>query len=102
MAYHIEDKLGPLTKLCQQYGVRKLVLFGSALGDDFDPQRSDLDFLVDFQALPAGEYAKSYFGLLQDLEALFGRSVDLVEAGSIHNPYVRRAVEAHQETVYAA
>jgi predicted nucleotidyltransferase len=102
MAYRIEDKLGPLTQLCQQYGVRKLVLFGSALREDFDPQRSDLDFLVEFQVLPTGKYAKAYFGLLQDLEALFGRSVDLVEAGSIHNPYVQRAVEAHQKTLYAA
>ena len=92
-----------LTQLCQQYGVRKLVLFGSALREDFDPQRSDLDFLVDFQALRLPESTpKPTSAFCRIWKLSLGRSVDLVEAGSIHNPYVRRAVEAHQETLYAA
>ncbi|MFZ1870771.1 MAG: nucleotidyltransferase domain-containing protein [Steroidobacteraceae bacterium] len=32
----------------QQYGVRKLELFGSILHPDFDPERSDVDLLVEF------------------------------------------------------
>ena len=88
--------------LCSRYGVRRLALFGSAVRDDFDPLRSDLDFLVEFQPMPAGGHSKSYFGLLRELELLFGRTVDLVEAGAIHNPYVLRSVEAEQKTLYAA
>jgi predicted nucleotidyltransferase len=102
MAYSIQEKLPPLAALCARYGVRRLALFGSALREDFDPEHSDLDFLVEFQPLAAGTYSHAYFGLLRDLELLFGRSVDLVEAGSIRNPYVLHSVEAEQKTLYAA
>lgn len=91
-----------LTALCARYGVRRLALFGSAVRDDFDPQHSDLDFLVEFGPLPSGAHSKAYFGLLRDLEQLFGRPVDLVEDGTIRNPYVLRSVEAEQKTLYAA
>jgi len=49
------------------------------------PERSDLDFLVEFQPLPAGTYANTYFGLIEALGHLFERRVDLVEAGSVRN-----------------
>jgi uncharacterized protein len=43
-----------LLELCARFGVRRLEVFGSAAGEEFDPSRSDLDFLVDFRpALPA-------------------------------------------------
>jgi hypothetical protein len=102
MSYPIQERLEPLAALCSRYGVRRLALFGSALRDDFDPRRSDLDFLVDFQPLAAGVHSNAYFGLLRELESLFGRPVDLVEAGSIRNPYLLRTLEAEQKTLYAA
>jgi hypothetical protein len=98
----IEQKRQPLADLCRRYRVRRLALFGSALREDFDPERSDLDFLVEFQPLPQGTYATTYFGLLEALERLFSRRVDLVEAGSVRNPYICREIEANQETLYAA
>jgi predicted nucleotidyltransferase len=101
MERRIEEKREQLAELCRQYHVRRLALFGSALRDDFDPQRSDLDFLVEFEPLPAGSYAKTYFGLLASLQRLFERRVDLVEAGAIRNPYFRQEIEARQETLYA-
>jgi predicted nucleotidyltransferase len=102
MAYPIQERLGAVAALCSRHGVRRLALFGSAVRGDFDPQHSDLDFLVDFLPLPAGAHSKAYFGLLRELESLFGCSIDLVEFGSIHNPYVLRSVEAEQKTLYAA
>jgi len=102
MAYLVQDKIGPLSELCRRYGVRKLVLSGSALRDDFDPKRSDLDFVVEFAPRPSGGYANAYFGLLRDMEALLGCPVDLIESGTIRNPYIRRSVEADQKTLYAA
>ena len=98
----IELKREQIAQLCHQFHVRRLALFGSALGDNFDPERSDVDFMVEFEALTHGTYAKTYFGLLAALEHLFGRKVDLVEPESVRNPYVRREIEAHRETVYAA
>jgi len=102
MAYKIQEKLEPLATLCARYGVRRLALFGSAVREDFDPEHSDLDFLVDFQPLPAGTYSDAYFGFLRELELLFGRSVDLVEAGAIRNPYILSSMEEEQKTLYAA
>jgi uncharacterized protein len=91
-----------IAELCRRHQVRRLALFGSAARQDFDPKRSDLDFLVEFQPLAPGTYARTYFGLLEALQQLFGRRVDLVEAGSVRNPYIRQEIETWQETLYAA
>ena len=37
-----------LRAVCRRFHVRRLDLFGSAARGDFDPQRSDVDFLVEF------------------------------------------------------
>ncbi|MFZ0705022.1 MAG: nucleotidyltransferase family protein [Candidatus Korobacteraceae bacterium] len=102
MTEQIAQKREQISQLCRQFHVRRLALFGSALGGDFDPARSDLDFVVEFEPLPPGTYAETYFGLITELERLFGRKVDLVEEGSIRNPYFRQEIEASQETLYAA
>ena len=56
-------------------------------------RESDLDFLVEFQTLPSGEYADAYFGLLEDLELLFGHPVDLVVDSAIKNPFFRQRID---------
>ncbi len=98
----IEASRSELIALCDRYGVRRLALFGSALRDDFDPRRSDLDLLVEFSPTSPQEHAEAYFGLLENLESLFGRRVDLLELGTVRNPYLRREIEEQQETLYAA
>ena len=98
----IEYKRRELKALCEQHGVVRLALFGSALRGDFDPEKSDLGFSVTFSPMSPERHAAAYFGLLDDLEGLFGRHVDLVEIGAVRNPYLRRSVEEEQETVYAA
>jgi len=102
MHRQVEEKCDQLIELCHRYRVRRLALFGSALREDFNAQRSDLDFLVEFEPLPPGAYSNAYFGLLDALERLFARRIDLVEAGSVRNPYIREQIESQQETVYAA
>ena len=82
--------------------MRRLALFGSVLRSDFDPARSDLDFVVEFEPLPEGTYADTYLGMIAALERLFQRRVDLVEAGSVRNPYFLREIESQEEAVYAA
>jgi uncharacterized protein len=98
----IEYKRRELKALCERRGVERLALFGSALRDDFDPEKSDLDFSVTFCPMSPERHAAAYFGLLDDLERLFGLRVDLVEIGAVRNPYLRRSIEEEQETVYAA
>ena len=70
--------------------------------DDFDPQRSDLDFLVDFESLTPGEHADAYFGLIEGLQSLFDRSIDLVESSMLRNPYRRQEIETTRVLLHAA
>lgn len=97
----IEDKRQELETLCRRYRVQRMELFGSAASQNFDPMRSDLDFLVTFQELGTNEYADTYFGLLEDLQALFKRSVDLVMPSAIQNPFFRQAIESTRTLIYA-
>jgi uncharacterized protein len=91
-----------IEQLSRQFGVRRLELFGSAVSDSYRPGESDLDFLVEFEPMPRGAYADAYFGLLEALEALFGRPIDLVVASAITNPYFRRSVDHTKVLVFAA
>ena len=91
-----------LALLCRKYGVRRLDLFGSAATGGFDPARSDVDLLVELPALPPGDYADAYFGLLSELEAMFGRRVDLLTYAALANPHLRRRVEAERRPLFMA
>lgn len=92
-----------LAALCGKYAVRRLKLFGSAAGEGFDPERSDLDFLVEFDDPPQGmRLSTQYFGLLEDMQTLFQRSVDLLEESAIENSRLLRSAQAGAVTLYAA
>jgi predicted nucleotidyltransferase len=97
----IDQHRDEVAALCRLAGARKLDAFGSAVRADFDPQTSDLDFLVEFDNVPPAAYAKAYFALKEGLESLFGRPVDLVTGSSLANPYFRERIFAERQTVYA-
>jgi predicted nucleotidyltransferase len=100
MKLTILNYLNKVSELCATYGVRRLELFGSASRSDFDLDNSDIDFLVDFVEIhPLGAFDR-YFGLKEGLEQLFQRSVDLVEAKAIKNPYFKQAIERDRVLVY--
>jgi predicted nucleotidyltransferase len=99
----IENNYEAIKDLCVKFRVRRLELFGSAIDDEnFDPEESDLDFLVEFQPLKQGEYADAYFGLFEALETLFNRHVDLVMVRAIKNPYFLEAINKGRKVLYAA
>lgn len=102
MSPFIDDHRVALEELCRRYRVRSLFLFGSAARDDFDPGRSDVDLLVEFEAFPSGGYADAYFGFRESLEALFGRDVDLVALPAVRNPYMKADIERTRTLLYAA
>jgi uncharacterized protein len=87
-----------LSALCRRHGVRRLELFGSAARDR-EPV-GDLDFLVEFEDLDRDSYPDAYFGLLEDLERLFGRPVDLVMTSAVTNPYFLEDIARNQTVVY--
>ena len=99
----IEAKKDELFALCRLYGVKTLELFGSATGDRFDPETSDLDFLVEYRDdAPPGGLFKGHFGLKFAMEDLFGRPVDLVMPRAIRNPYFLQEIRRDRVVLYAA
>ena len=102
MRPELEQRRGELETVCRRYGVRRLELFGSTATGQDRPGESDLDFLVEFGPLPPGGYADAYFGLLESLEELFGRTVDLVVPSAIRNSYFLKAIEETRTLLYAA
>lgn len=102
MALSLDDLRDEIAAICRRYHVRRLDLFGSAAGADFDPGRSDVDVLVEFDLDPAGPTIDTYFGLKNSLEALFERPVDLVTLGAVKNPYIRADIERSRQLLYAA
>jgi predicted nucleotidyltransferase len=98
----IEQRRDELEQLCSQYRVSSLSLFGSAATAQYDAANSDLDFLVEFQPLPPGTYADTFFGLLETLEHMFERPVDLVVRSAIQNPYFQQTVDQTSVLLYAA
>ena len=98
----VQDNREAVERLCRQYRVRRLELFGSAVGEKFDPETSDIDFLVDFEDLEPEAYADTYFGLLEGLKKLFQRNVDLVMISAVKNPYFLESIEQSRTLLYAA
>lgn len=98
----VSDRLDAIAAVARKHGVARLSLFGSGLSNDFDRQRSDLDFLVEFNTKSPSDHANSYFGLMEDLEQLFGLPVDLIELGPISNPYFREEIERTRRPLYEA
>jgi len=98
----IKENINEIIRICAHRKVRRLAVFGSATGKRFNPERSDLDLIVEFKKMKPSEHAEQYFGLAEDLERLLDRPVDLVEPGPIRNPYFRKSVEETQVEIYAA
>ncbi len=87
--------------LCQAHGVRRLAVFGSATTDRFDPNRSDVDFLVEFRDDVPSRF-DAYFGLKADLERVLNRDVDLVVERAVKNPFFAARAAASANEIYAA
>ena len=99
----IEGYREELEQLCRKFSVGRLELFGSAVESmKFDQEHSDLDFLVEFQPLRMGEHADAYFGLLEALENLFHRHIDLVMPRAVKNPYFMESINRMRQVIYAA
>jgi hypothetical protein len=98
----VSDKLDAIAALCRKYGVVSMYLFGSAVGSDFEPGRSDVDLLVDFGSMDGYTKAHAYFDLLDELREVLGTEVDLVMIGALKNRYIAAEIERTKQLLYAA
>ena len=99
----IEQNRESLLLLCENYKVEELYLFGSATGGNFNTAESDLDFAVRFSTeIPVLDMAEYFFGLVNALESLFGRKVDLVSIPALKNPVFIEELNATKVQLYAA
>ena len=99
----IEQHRSDIADLCRHFRVHRLEVFGSAADGRFDPARSDIDFLVEFDTSEGlGSLFHRHFGLAEALEQLFDCKVDLVSVGALRNPYLIASVNRSRETVYAS
>jgi predicted nucleotidyltransferase len=91
---------------CQKWQIKELALFGSVLTDEFRAG-SDVDFLVTFQEpVPSwGPWMSRWTEMEEELEAIVGREVDLVEKKAVERSenYIRRRhILRNQRTIYVA
>ena len=89
-----------IRRFCEKWGVVEFSLFGSILRDDFSPD-SDVDVLVRF-APGRSPTAVDDAAMIAELETLFERRVDLVEADMLLNPFRRRHILKSRRVLYAA
>ena len=98
----ITQKREEVAEHCRRLNVRRLDVFGSAARGDFDEEKSDIDFLVEFENLNSPGILNRYLDLAESLEALLDKKVDLVIAQHFKNPYFRESVESTKEPIYAS
>lgn len=94
----IDDNRDAIVALCERYGVRRLAVFGSAAKGSFDPERSDIDFVVDYIDWGPGIFHR-FFGFVVALEDLLGHQVDMTTE-PIKDPYFRDEVERTKDMIY--
>jgi len=88
--FKIEPFLPEIEKICKKFEARSLTLFGSALTDEFNPETSDLDFLLELYGFHRG--LKRYLAIKEELQNLFKRDVDLVMPEAIKNPFLKESI----------
>lgn len=92
-----------IADLCRRFSVVRLELFGSAAREnDFDPDRSDADFLVVFPDDLKNDLER-FEEFREALETTLGRRVDLVEREAVEksrNPIRRNSILREAELVF--
>jgi predicted nucleotidyltransferase len=92
-----------IAAFCRRWNITEFALFGSVLREDFQPD-SDVDVLVTF-APGTRQRLADLLDMQEELEALFGRKVDLVERAAVEqneNYIIRKHILRSLERVYVA
>jgi uncharacterized protein len=97
---NIQVPMMKIEEFCRKWQIKEFSLFGSVLREDFGP-KSDIDVMVNFED-SAGWDLIDLVDMIEELKIIFGRDVDLVEKGTIQNPFRRHSIMTNSEVLYAA
>jgi len=99
----IEQHRSEIVALCHNYSVERMELFGSAATDDFDHDRSDIDFLVAYPPdFDFGPWLSRFQDLERELASVLGRDVQLVMTSALRNPWFNREAAKTRTVIYDA
>jgi len=98
--FKIEDHKQVIEKICRELRVKRLDLVGSASRGEFQPERSDVDVVVEFDGLD--RLFDRCFELKKRLESQLGREVDVIEDSAVENPYVRKSLNRDKVRIYGS
>lgn len=99
----IAEHLNGIRTLCREFGVQRLEVFGSVCTPGFDPDRSDIDFLVEYpEGYGFGPWLKRLFAVEEALALVIGRKVDVVMPGALRNNWFRRGADKTRVVIYDA
>jgi predicted nucleotidyltransferase len=100
---NIEINEQRVKEICNNYAIKELALFGSALRSDFDTE-SDIDLLVEFRP-DSGISLFDIVDLKNEFEKVFGREVDIVSKTAIkrsRNHLRRKGILENYKVIYAS
>ena len=96
---YIDIYTADIKKLCVLHNVKTLYAFGSVVSGELN-DKSDIDFIVDFESIDISKYADNYYDLKFSLQDIFKRPIDLIEEKAIRNPYFKESVNNQRKLVY--
>jgi predicted nucleotidyltransferase len=102
-SFAIDFDRDAIEAFCRKWRIKEFALFGSILTDEFRPD-SDVDVLITFESPKPdlGPWGGAWETMREELQALFGRRVDLVEKRLVRNPFRRHHILTTRRVIYAA
>lgn len=99
----INDLIGnrdDFVALCRNHHVKQMYAFGSSVSDEFDPEKSDIDLLVEIDETDPISKGEKILSLWDRLEEFFNRKVDLLTDLSIRNKILRDSIDSTKVLIY--
>ena len=98
----IQKNLCLIVAACKKHHVEAISLFGSAAKNTMK-EDSDIDLLVDFsEDIDVLDYADNYFSLMNQLQDILNKKIDLVSSKSLKNPILKEEIHQSKIDLYAA
>lgn len=89
-----------IERLCIEYKVNTLFVFGSYLTENYN-SKSDIDLLVSFSKINTEDYADNYFDFKFSLQEILQRPIDLLDEKALKNPYLIKSINQQKQLIYS-